>query len=790
MTVDVQKYTLNFDFTATDGFKAVEIIDLMTRDENIFLDCKGMNIRSVKCKDEELKFNYDADKKKLGIQIPIIEGKNSIEINYESQFTKGITGIYQIQRKDIDMISTEFEPTGAPFAFPCFDEPSMKAVFSISMKVKDGYEGISNMPIESAQNVEGGKIITFKDTPKMSTYLVYIGVGKFTTRTIKHGDVHITLAVPGSELRSDDYPLEVAAKCLDFYSEYFGIPYDLPKLHLIAVPDSAAGAMENWGAITFREDALLHNENSDTSSRIYITTTIAHELAHQWFGNLVTMQWWNDLWLNESFATFMSSLCVNTIYPEYEEIKAYYLKKTVSSMKLDCLSSTHPIDVKVETPEEIEEIFDEISYGKGGSILRMIHKYVGDEKFKEGLRNYLNNFKYGNATGRELWNGIGNASGLPVDSILESWIGLEGFPVVKVKYDGTKLELEQEKFVLEEQKSDKIWKIPLFIWSESGLKTILMEEKKMEIQIEQLKGINVDGTGYYLTLYEEWEPERISNSTSLDEAYRANNGYFMFISGLKNFDWFSDLCVEMAENGESPATTLTVRNLQYMQAIVGKSAKFQRIANSVAKTLIERYEDSTKLKTMDVLTLKEANVLLAFNDQEYASEKARLFKNYFLVSPDDRELISVSKGLTSHEIDDMVEAYLIATDDTDKYNIMNGMTRASGKKNFKKILKMIEEAIVKPQDVPFAIFSLMKNEDARKFMISIFEDLIETVKNSIGETGILSTEVSVAIPYLGLENERKIKKKIADMDQKSIGMGVKKGNELLKVFKMIKSFAS
>ncbi len=785
--IKISRYTLAFDFLGTDGFKCVEKILFDTEEKDIKLDAKNINVESITLNEKPLSFKIDEGKRFLNIELPET-GTHEIQIEYSAPFNSGLTGLYIARKGPTEMITTDFEPDGASFAFPCFDQPDKKAAFLISVRIKDGHEAISNMPVDTITSVEGGKLITFQETPKMSTYLVYIGVGIFTTKTINHGKCHIALTVPGENIGSDDFPLEVASRSLDFYEEYFGIPYQLPKMHLIAVPEFAAGAMENWGAITFRESQLLHNENTDTDTTMMIAVTIAHEIAHQWFGNLVTMEWWNDLWLNESFATFMSSLCINAKYPEFEEVKSYYMGDTVSSMKLDCLSSTHPINVSVKTPDEIKEIFDEISYGKGGSILRMIHRYTGDKSFREGLRNYLTKFKFGNAKGVDLWTSIGEESGLPVAEVMDSWIKQPGFPMITATYDGAKLKLTQERFIIGDTAQKSVWKIPVLMRTDSGEQKFLMNEEHAELEIEHLTGLNSDGAGYYLWLLDGHEVDDASVPSSLDQADLINNAYFSFVSGHRDFQWFSSMCMKSTAIWDTPATTLCIRNALFMESVIGESEKFKMFAANLSRSMVERYASIEKKKPLEIVTESESSKLLVYTDEEYSLSKSKMFKNYFLLSPDDRNVVAISKGLNSENIEDLSQVYKTASDDSDKYNIMEAMTLTRGKKNHKAILSMVKNSEIKQQDVPYAFVGLIRNKDSRKFVISNFGDIVHMVELAFGESGILSRLVSMAIPYLGLENEKKIMKRVDEIDIRKIGMGVKKGKELLEVFKRISEY--
>jgi tricorn protease interacting factor F2/3 len=272
------------------------------------------------------------------------------------------------------------------------------------------------MPIESETTQGETKIVTFKKTPKMSTYLLYLGVGKFIQEKSRHGGTELYAAYadrPTSKINTE-FSFDATRKVLDFYESYFGIPFQLPKLHNVAVPEFAYGAMENWGAITYREILLHVDKDTSIRARKSVAHVIAHEIAHMWFGDLVTMRWWDDLWLNESFATFMDYKSTNMAYPEWKVWQDFVRTSTSGAMGRDALTKTHPIMAKVHDPEEIEELFDEISYGKGASILRMIEAYIGSENFKKGVAQYLQKFRYSNASGHDLWSSLQEASGTEV----------------------------------------------------------------------------------------------------------------------------------------------------------------------------------------------------------------------------------------------------------------------------------------------------------------------------------------------------------------------------------------
>ena len=422
-----------------------------------------------------------------------VRGELVVTIEYTGTLNDRLLGFYRsdyVHRgKKMRLATTQFEAADARRAFPCFDEPAAKATFDISIVTNGANTAISNMPVASRERLGGrGRTArtryTFMTTPVMSTYLVYLGVGEFEFigGTTPDG-VAIRVATTPGNSRHGRYALGLAKELLGMYGRYFGSRYPLPKLDLVALPDFAAGAMENWGAITFREAVLLYDpRTSSTRTRQFIAEVVSHEIAHQWFGNLVTMRWWNDLWLNESFATFMATKFVDRLRPEWDMWDQFAGDAMAPAMALDALRSTHPIDVKVASPAEIREIFDAISYDKGGCILRMVEGYVGEAAFRKGLRRYLKEHAYGNASGADLWDAVGEASGLPVGPLVQAWIGREGFPVVEVSRGrGGALRLRQERFTYEEEeegrqqggagrseKDSKAWPIPITVGPARG----------------------------------------------------------------------------------------------------------------------------------------------------------------------------------------------------------------------------------------------------------------------------------------------------------------------------------
>ena len=386
-----------------------------------------------------------------------ISGDAVVHIEFEGTLNDRLLGFYRSrythEGRTKYLATTQFEAADARRAFPCWDEPEAKATFDISIITDPGLSAISNMPALSRRKRRGdGKTVhVFARTPVVSTYLVYLGVGEFEYLTSRGGGrTRVRVVTTKGNRSKGRFALDLGRRLLSMYERYFGIRYPLPKLDLIAVPDFAAGAMENWGAITFRETILLYDpRTSSTRTKQFIAEVISHEIAHQWFGNLVTMRWWNDLWLNESFATFMATKFVDMLYPEWDMWNQFVEGAMNTAMGLDSLKTTHPIDVRVESPSEIREIFDAISYDKGGCILRMLEDYVGEPAFRRGLRRYLSEFKYGNATGQDLWEAIGRASGMPVAPVVNRWLRQPGFPLVSVSQKGRSVRLRQERYLRE-----------------------------------------------------------------------------------------------------------------------------------------------------------------------------------------------------------------------------------------------------------------------------------------------------------------------------------------------------
>jgi aminopeptidase N len=379
-------------------------------------------------------------------------GKYTITLEFEGIITRQMDGIYPCYFKhdgiDKKLIATQFESHHAREVFPCVDEPEAKATFELTLDAPEGETVLSNTPVVKQDNKDGITTTTFQRTPHMSTYLlafIYGDLGYLEAKTKDHVLVR-TYATPDN-VEHTKFALDVAVKCLEFFNDYFGIDYPLPKCDLIALPDFASGAMENWGCITFREHAMLVDPaNTSLSSKQYVAMVVAHELAHQWFGNLVTMRWWTDLWLNEGFASWIEYLAVDHIYPEWKMWTQFVIDEQQQALKLDALEHTHPIEVVVTHPDEIRTIFDAISYSKGASSIHMLHSYLGPEAFQTGLRYYLKKHSYSNTDTSDLWDALEEASEKPVKGFMDAWTSQPGFPLVRATVEEGEVSLVQERF--------------------------------------------------------------------------------------------------------------------------------------------------------------------------------------------------------------------------------------------------------------------------------------------------------------------------------------------------------
>lgn len=428
----------------------------------------------------------------------ISQGKGTLKISFEGILNDKMRGFYRskyhLDGKTHHMGVTQFESTDARRAIPCFDEPSIKAVFEVSLKIPSDRTAISNtLESEIIEHESGFKTVKFTPTPQMSSYLLAFIVGHFEyiEKKTKEGVLVRVFVTPG-KLKQAEFALDVAARTISFYSNYFGIPYPLPVLDLIAIPDFAAGAMENWGAVTYRETAILVDPlETSAHNKQWVALVIAHELAHQWFGNLVTMEWWTHLWLNEGFASYMEYVAIDKLFPKWKVWTQFVFIEQARGLSLDGLKNTHAIEIDVNHPAEISEIFDAVSYSKGASIIRMLAEYLGENNFRRGLKHYLEKHAYKNASTNDLWDALEKISGKPVKRIMTNWTRKPGYPLITLKQNKRNIELSQSRFFSSpfiKDNDNTLWLAPIGIVGEGYKKVKYFLLKNRKTKIKGLKG--------------------------------------------------------------------------------------------------------------------------------------------------------------------------------------------------------------------------------------------------------------------------------------------------------------
>ncbi len=434
----------------------------------------------------KISYNTKNETATFAFSKPIKKGRAKLTLVFTGILNDKMRGFYRSKYINIDkehnMATTQFEATDARRAFPCFDEPAHKAIFNVSLIVPDDKTAISNtLPtsVEPARNAfsiadaggeheSGFKIVKFAPTPKMSTYLLAFIIGDFEylEKKTKNKTRVRVYTTPGKKHQAK-FALECAVKTLEFYESYFDIKYPLPVLDMIAIPDFASGAMENWGAVTYRESALLvDEEHSSASNKQWVALVVAHELAHQWFGNLVTMEWWTHLWLNEGFASYIEYLAVDKMFPKWDIWTQFSTNDLGVALRLDALATTHPIEVEVHHPSEIGEIFDEVSYSKGASVIRMLAEYLGEKDFRDGLRYYLKKHSYKNTKTLHLWQAFEKVSKKPVARMMHNWTSKPGYPVIKAEMKNGKINFSQSRFLSSPVSAKKTrdntkWEMPI-----------------------------------------------------------------------------------------------------------------------------------------------------------------------------------------------------------------------------------------------------------------------------------------------------------------------------------------
>ena len=713
------------------------------------LDVKNieLQLKNKKITPKDITFQKDLEEITLIFDELINPGTIKLSLYISGKLNDQLRGFYRSTytkengEKEF-LATTQFEATDARRAFPCWDEPNFKATFKIKLIVSSEYEALSNMALEKKADLGNGKIsFTFKQSPVMSTYLLAFIVGKMSCIQAKapSGTLVRIWATTGKESQGK-FALENAINILEVMNNYFGINYPLEKLDHIAIPDFAAGAMENWGAITYRETLLLFDpQKSSSVTKQRILEVMSHETAHMWFGDLVTMHWWDDLWLNESFATWMGDKVVSELYPEWDIWTQFFSHDTNTALALDGLRNSHPIEAHVNSGAEIRELFDAISYSKGGSVLRMLEQLIGINKFKNGIQEYIKKHEYDNASTKDLWTALEKYSSLPITKIVSTWTQQTGYPLVtfeEIKKNQTPgLEIRQKRFtydnLLKKSTDNEIWQIPISIKTSNNSNTInfMLSEKKEFKELNSLEKqtwlkMNYNQTGFYRVRYSQKQINSIKSAIknhdipAIDRLGIQNDSYALCKAGFVKANLSLDLLKSYRNEinaivwEDIASNLISFERLIWDQDYLNEFDKFcMNIYSEISKKINwEKEKDENHLKTLLRNTILTQ---LGHHGDKKTIETANILFKQFLskensINPDLHAIIFrlIAQDSNEENYETLWELYQKESLHEQKLRLLLGMSQFNSKKLITLTLERSLGNLIRSQDTPLVLMSI------------------------------------------------------------------------------------
>ena len=743
-----EHYELKLDLVQAKNREFNGIVDIfgeINDEKEIALHSKDLEIKKITFAND-IKLNFSkAENDEILVNIEKLNFKKGDKIQLKIEFSGKITdamhGLYPCYYKENgekkELFATQFESHHAREVFPCVDEPEAKATFSLGIRALSDLEVLSNTEI--VEKKENGNIqqVRFAKTPKMSTYLLAFVLGDFqrVSKKTKSGVEVSVLATKAQKSELMEFPLSFAVRVLEFYEDFFGQKFPLSKCDHIALPDFSSGAMENWGLITYRETALLAGKNSSISSKKYVALVIAHETSHQWFGNLVTMKWWDELWLNESFATMMEYLATDALEPKWRIWEEFAVNEAVLSLRRDAIDGVQAVHVPVHHPDEISTIFDgAIVYAKGARLMNMLRKYVGNDAFRKGLQLYFGKFKYQNTIGENLWDCLSEASGKNVADFMNPWLFKSGYPSVLAEEDGEELKLSQKQFFIGEGKdSGRIW--PILLGSNQNNLPEIMDSKDLTCKkSSDFVQLNQGNVAHFITNY--------SKNLFKNLLEKVRSGDLGTISRLQILQERSLL----SRGGEIPSvellrtlqsydkeTSLTVWDM--ISLLIGElkifidedsesSKKMKKFVGNLAQNEFEKLGFVKKTGEDEEDTQKRSSILahMIYAENEKAISGALdIFKNSQNMEDIDSEIRSLilTAKIRFEEspelVQKMLESYKNTSNVDYRDDIMAALTSTKNILTGEFLLeKMLENDIIRTQDILSWYVHLLRNLKTRE----------------------------------------------------------------------------